>query len=55
MNTRRAQTFVLFPALSAALPGNSRELEGSLSGMFSARCAGSPAHNSHYCQQGLRV
>lgn len=55
VNTHRAQTFILFPELSSALPGNSRELEDSLSRIFSAYCAGSFAHNSHYCQQGLRV
>lgn len=49
VNTHRAQTFILFPELSSALPGNSRELEDSLSRIFSAYCAGSFAHNSHYC------
>lgn len=49
VNTHRAQTFILFPELSSALPGNSHELEDSLSRIFSAYCAGSFAHNSHYC------
>lgn len=49
VNTHRAQTFILFPELSSALPGNHRELEDSLSRVFSAYCAGSFAHNSNYC------
>lgn len=49
VNTHRVQTFILFPELGSALPGNSRELEDSLSRIFSAYCAGSFAHNSHYC------
>lgn len=49
VNTHRAQTFILFPELNSALPGNSRELEDSLSRIFSAYCTGSFAHNSHYC------
>lgn len=49
VNTHRAQTFILFSELSSALPGNSHELEDSLSRIFSAYCAGSFAHNSNYC------
>lgn len=45
----QSSTFILFPELNSALPGNSHELEDSLSRIFSAYCTGSFAHNSHYC------